>query len=84
MAPSETPRFSFQRDGKIITSWFAPHPLKDSEGKTQSLYFRRECNSELEAALLLDYLADFQHLIRAHYFTEGYNAKKKKEQNYYL
>lgn len=84
MKPSETPYFSFQRDGKQVSVWFSPHPLKSSEGKTQSLAFRRECNSELEAVLLLDYVQEFQHLIRKHFFTEGYDAKKRKEQNYYL
>lgn len=84
MTPSETPRFSFDRKDKVVTAWFCPHPLKDNEGKTQHMAFRRECYSELEAALLLDYLQEFQHLIRKHYFTEGYNAKKRKEQNYYL
>lgn len=84
MTPSQTPNFQFSREGKFITCWFSGNPQKTNEGKEQYLSFKRECNSELEAILLHDYLQDFQHLIIKEYFTQGYEAKKKREQNWYL
>lgn len=84
MKPEQTPNYNFEREGKVITVWFSPHPLKSAEGKVQCLGFRRECSSETEAILLEDYLSQFRYERDKHLFTEGYNAKKRKEQNYYL
>ena len=84
MKPKETPTFHFNRRGKIITCWFDQHPVKNSEGKEQWIGFSRECESELEAAFLHDYLCEFQHLIRKEYFTQGFDTHKKKQKNWYL
>lgn len=84
MKPQEIPTFSFERRGKQLICWFNNHPLKGIEGKKQWMGFTRECESELEAELLLDFLNQFHHEMTKHYFTEGYNAKKRKEQNWML
>lgn len=84
MKPVKTPDFHFERNGNVITAWFSPHPLLSAEGKMQYLSFKRECNSDLEATLLIDYLNQFNFEIKKHFFTEGYNTKKRKEQNWYL
>lgn len=84
MKPQETPTFSFERKGKHLICWFNNHPLKDSEGKKQWIGFTRECNSDLEAELLLDFIKQFDHEMAKHYFTEGYNAHKRKDKNWYL
>lgn len=67
MKPSQTPDFSFERDGKRITCWFSP-PLKSQEGKIQYMRFSMDCESELEAALLLDYLKEFNWEMRKNTF----------------
>lgn len=84
MKPAQTPDFHFERQGRMIYAYFSPHPLKTNEGKTQNLVFSRECESELEACLLYDYLKEFNWEMRKHHYTEGYNAKKRKEQNWML
>lgn len=84
MKPQSTPTFSFTREGAKVICWFNNHPQKTSEGKEQWLGFKRECNSELEAILLHDYLKEFEHLIHKEYFTRGFDAHKKREKNYYL
>jgi len=84
MKPQQTPTFSFIRDGKRITCWFNNHPQKTNEGKEKWLGFSRDCESELEAILLHDYLQDFQHLIHKEYFTRGFDAHKRREKNWYL
>lgn len=84
MKPKDTPSFSFQRNCKQVICWFNNHPVKSSEGKDQWMGFTRECNSELEAILLVDYLSEFEHLIHKDYFTRGFDAHKKREKNYYL
>jgi hypothetical protein len=84
MKPETTPSFSFERKDKVIICWFNNHPQKSNEGKQQWLAFKRECNSELEAILLHDYLREFEHLIHKEYFTRGFDAHKKKDKNWYL
>lgn len=84
MRIQETPTFSFKRKGSSIICFFNNHPLKGAEGKKQWMGFTRNCESELEAELLLDFLNGFHHEMVKHYFTEGYNTKKRKEVNYYL
>lgn len=83
MKPQETPTFSFERRGKQLICWFNNHPIKNSEGKNQWMGFTRECTSDLEAELLMDFINTFSHEMAKHYFTEGYEAKKKKQVNYY-
>lgn len=84
MKPSQLPDFHFQRNGSKLIAWFSPHPLKNQEGKIQYISFTHECESELEATLLKDYIDQFNWEMRKHYFTEGYNTKKRKEQNWML
>lgn len=84
MKPQETPSFSFERRGKQLICWFNNHPLKDAEGKKRWIGFTRECESELEATLLKDFVDQFSWEMQKHFFTEGYNAKKRKEQNWML
>lgn len=84
MKPQDTPSFSFERKGSSIICWFNNHPLKGIEGKKQWMGFTRNCESELEAELLLDFLNQFHGEMVKHFFTDGYNTKKRKEQNYWL
>ena len=84
MELKETPYFSFERRGSKLICWFNNHPLLNGEGKKQWLGFTHECDSELEGEFLRDYMSKFEGEIHKHFFTEGYNAKKRKESNYYL
>lgn len=84
MTYTQTPRFSFSRNGRTIWVSFNNHPLKDAEGKPQDIHFSRQCESELEAKLLCDFMREMEYEMIKHYFTGGFNAHKKREKNYYL
>lgn len=84
MTYKETPSFWFSRDGKTVFASFNNHPLKDSEGKMQNIHFHLHAESELEAYLLNEYLYEMCYQMKKHYFTEGFNAHKKREKNWYL
>lgn len=79
----ENPSFSFSKEGTLVYCWFHPSPVK-KDGKTQSIIFKRECDNELEAELLLDYLQKFYWEIKKISFTDGYNSHKKREKNWML
>ena len=84
MPYKNTPSFWFSRSGTTIFASFNNHPLKDSEGKEQNIHFKMTCSSDLEAHLLNQYLQDMQYEMRKIHFTEGFNAHKKREKNWYL
>lgn len=84
MAYKETPHFWFSRNGKAVFARFNNHPLKDNEGKNQEIHFIHHCESDLEAHLLNQYLQEMCFEMKKHYFTEGFNAHKKREKNWYL
>jgi len=84
MKPSQTPEFSFERQGKRVIVWVSPSPLKTAEGKVGHLAFIKECETDLEAILLQDYLNDFSWLMQKEFFTRGYDTHKKREKNWML
>lgn len=77
------PYFSFTRRGSSVQVHFNNHPLKDAENKERWFTFQKECNSDLEAYYMLEHLQGFLHAIRKEAFTEGFEAHKKRQPNYY-
>lgn len=79
----QAPAFNFQREGRTVLANFNNNPVKDDQGRDTWFTFRRQCDSELEAVLLLDFLSSMRYEMEKHYFTEGFNTHKKRQKNYY-